>query len=367
MNVLRTLLVLAVHTVTTSADSLTTLDAEAHCQRSQRDRHPPSHMTQILAGLRDNGFAVVRGGSSSHSRGWFGSESTLDTAHAEAVSALEQLREAYDAQLAQNLTLPPAPWLGGDDFWYREGYTYTRARLNMPLLGQRAPFNATPFRAHPDVTWLCNEFYGASNCAQTTQGCLWNFPGSHDTSWHRDYDEDWQLLTVVTAATDYPQDIGWIVLQPGTQYGGPWWKVSSDIPPSTSHGEPSAHLAVLHKGDTLIFTATTKHAATPNPTGLDRGLLFSIYSVGGRWDTRTQPQTAKSLLRPGEDTRATRKCVCKPTWRSSFCEPAVQHGCQSSGQCDEDGFCVPEDFYCVGRDGAEPELWGVYCDESHNK
>ena len=159
MNVLRTLLVLAVHTVTTSADSLTTLDAEAHCQRSQRDRHPPSHMTQILAGLRDNGFAVVRGGSSSHSRGWFGSESTLDTAHAEAVSALEQLREAYDAQLAQNLTLPRAPWLYSKaperettSFWYREGYSCAYANAYACACVQLCVPSA-PMLAHvPPVT-----------------------------------------------------------------------------------------------------------------------------------------------------------------------------------------------------------------------
>ena len=48
-----------------------------------------------------------------------------------------------------------------DDFSYLEGYSYTEGRLNMPLLGTRAPFNAPPFREHPDLTWLCNEFYGA--------------------------------------------------------------------------------------------------------------------------------------------------------------------------------------------------------------
>ena len=78
-----------------------------------------------------------------------------------------------------------------------------------------------------------------------------------------------------------------------------------------------------------------------------------------------------SFLKLGENeelkTHPTRKCVCKSTWSSSYCEPAVQHGCQSSGQCDEDGFCIPEDDECVGRDEALPEDWGVYCDESHNK
>ena len=49
----------------------------------------------------------------------------------------------------------------------------------------------------------------------TTQGCLWNFPGANTTHWHRDYDDDWQLLTVITAAADYPQDVGWLLLQRG--------------------------------------------------------------------------------------------------------------------------------------------------------
>jgi hypothetical protein len=85
-----------------------------------------------------------------------------------------------------------------------------------------------------------------------------------------------------------------------------------------------------------------------------RGLLFSLYAVDGREDNLYQPQTAKSLLQPKTDTHATRKCVCKPSWRSSFCQPAVQYGCQSSGQCDENNFCIPENDHCVGRGG-------VYC------
>ena len=54
-----------------------------------------------------------------------------------------------------------------------------------------------------------------------SQGCLWNFPGANTTHWHRDYpfDEDWQLLTVITAAADYPQDVGWLLLQVGVRVG----------------------------------------------------------------------------------------------------------------------------------------------------
>lgn len=98
-----------------------------------------------------------------------------------------------------------------------------------------------------------------------------------------------------------------------------------------------------------------------------RGLLFSLYAVDGREDNLYQPQTAKSLLKPETDTRPTRKCVCKTSWRSSFCKPAVQYGCQSSGQCDESNFCMPEDHFCMGRDGELPDDWGVHCDESNIK
>ena len=45
-----------------------------------------------------------------------------------------------------------------------------------------------------------------------------------------------------------------------------------------------------------------------------RGLLFSIYAVDAREDTFTQPLTAKSLLRPKEDTRPKSKCVCTLTY-----------------------------------------------------
>jgi len=65
-------------------------------------------------------------------------------------------------------------------------------------------------------------------------------------------------------------------MQRGTQYGGTWWNVSSDVAPKTSRGEPSAYQAVLRKGDTLIFTSTTKHAPTPNPTKVARQLVKKI-------------------------------------------------------------------------------------------
>ena len=46
--------------------------------------------------------------------------------------------------------------------------------------------------------------------------------------------------------------------------------------PKTSRGEPPSYRAVLSKGDTLIFTATTKHAVTPNPTNVARRLVNKV-------------------------------------------------------------------------------------------
>ena len=55
---------------------------------------------------------------------------------------------------------------------------------------------------------------------------------------------------------------------------------------------------MLRKGDSLIFTASTKHAATPNPTGVTRGLLFSLYAVDGREELPTSShQQAQSKHR----------------------------------------------------------------------
>ena len=78
-------------------------------------------------------------------------------------------------------------------------------------------------------------------------------------------------------------------MQRGTQYGGPWWNVSSDIAPLTSRGEPSAHQAVLRKGDTLIFTSTTKHAATPNPTNVARRLVHKVRESRGPAPSNVPP------------------------------------------------------------------------------
>jgi len=67
----------------------------------------------------------------------------------------------------------------------------------------------------------------------------------------------------------------------------------------------------------------------------------------------------------GRDTVATvYQYICFPTTNGTCSQ--VQHGCQSSGQCDEMRFCIPEKFYCVGRDGELPSSWGVHCDESNN-
>ena len=43
--------------------------------------------------------------------------------------------------------------------------------------------------------------------------------------------------------------------------------------------------------------------------------------------------------------------VCSYRNTTIYFYSQVQHGCQSSGQCDENYFCIPEDPHCVGRGG----------------
>jgi ectoine hydroxylase-related dioxygenase (phytanoyl-CoA dioxygenase family) len=163
----------------------------------------------------------------------------------------------------------------------------------MPLLAGAAPFNELPFHAHPDLLVLCSAVHSGASSNQTTVGTLWNFPGANSTFWHRDYPDEWRLLTVITAMRDYPAEAGWLHVQQETHLGGAFHGVTSRTPPCC--GQPPPATTFLRKGDTLIFTATTKHAVTPNPSGVDRGLFYTTYAVGGRRDTYNMPDGAPSL------------------------------------------------------------------------
>ena len=66
--------------------------------------------------------------------------------------------------------------------------------------------------------------------------------------------------------------------------------------PKTSQGEPPAYRAVLSKGDTLIFTSTTKHAVTPNPTNVARRLVNKVRESRGPAPSNVPPPPAPRHL-----------------------------------------------------------------------
>ena len=65
--------------------------------------------------------------------------------------------------------------------------------------------------------------------------------------------------------------------------------MSNPDAPKTSQGEPPAYRAVLSKGDTLIFTSTTKHAVTPNPTNVARRLVNKVRESRGPAPSNVPP------------------------------------------------------------------------------
>lgn len=263
-------------------------------------RLSPQTLRGAIQTLATLGFVVLRAPV------WW-ADGSLDAAQARITRSLEQLKLEYEQFRTLASTgrrpLPTAPWehlkqgpatslQGG--FTFQEGFSYTKGRLNMPLLAGTAPFDAPPFRAHPDLVAVCSALYHGA-CNRTIVGALWNFPGANTTFWHRDYPEEWQLITVVTALRDLPLNAGWLHVQPETHQTGAFSPVLSGRPPLSCCGEPQLETTVLRRGDTLIFTATTKHAVTPNPSAVERGLMYSIYAVDGRRDTWNTPDGAPSL------------------------------------------------------------------------
>ena len=106
---------------------------------------------------------------------------------------------------------------------------------------------------------------------------------------------------VVTAARDYPLDAGWIKIQRGTQLGGRHHQatLSKRDPQPGQGGQQEPEQVVLEAGESLVFTATSKHAATPIPSPVSRCLLFAVYTVGGRQDSVNQPSTVPWLSANG--------------------------------------------------------------------
>merc|ERR1712125_135473 len=113
---------------------------------------------------------------------------------------------------------------GLGDFWwskggmYQEARSYSRGRLDMPLLSKRKPFDSLPWQRHPALMAVCNlASYQGAECKQSVLGALWNMPGSKSTDWHRDGSRGLELLvTAVVATEEYPLEAGMIHVQPNS-------------------------------------------------------------------------------------------------------------------------------------------------------
>lgn len=163
------------------------------------------------------------------------------------------------------------------EFEFKEAISYSAGRLDMPHLIDKKPFNRLPWRSNPDIIQLCEDVLGRQ-CEQSVFGALWSFPGACETGWHRDGESP--MLVVVTAACDYPVDIGWIHLRP-----------HSHLQTSRADGEQTSRHklrpvpAVLRRGESVIFMYSCIHAGMANLTNLERCLLYSVYGPVGVYDT----------------------------------------------------------------------------------
>eukprot|EP00966_Prymnesium_polylepis_P245265 5673688-Prymnesium_polylepis.1 len=213
-------------------------------------RLAPETLHRAIETLSSLGFVVLR------SPPWW-PDGSLDAGSAVATQSLERLKREYaelNALAFSGWRLPNAPWehlkqnaVGTPPFRFQEGFSYTKGRLNMPLLADRTPFDAPPYRSNPDLIAMCGALYGGVRCNQTTTGTIWNFAGANSTYWHRDYPDDWQLITVVTALHDIPVDAGWLQIQRKSHATGAWSSVVGALPPRACCHEPPGETTVLHR------------------------------------------------------------------------------------------------------------------------
>ncbi|CAJ1364796.1 unnamed protein product [Effrenium voratum] len=262
-------------------------------------------MLAAAEALNATGFAVLRGS--------IFSEKDLDEAQAVAEAELERVK---DAAARLNL-LGRAPWLRGSYsagklFEFQEALCYSEGRLDMPGLLEHPLLSA--WRGHPGLRGVAERCFGRG-CEQTVLGALWNFPGSGPPVWHRDGDAD--LLVAVTAARDYPEAVGFIHGQPKSH------RIASNsaAPPNPELGEVDVPLP-LRRGDTLLFYYSTKHAATPNLSNLDRCLLYGVYGPQGTRDHHYQQKkqliwmfstVVRATLPHGQVFSLSRSCPpCRP-------------------------------------------------------
>ncbi|CAE7808914.1 unnamed protein product [Symbiodinium sp. CCMP2592] len=228
-------------------------------------------VAKAAAAIQTVGFAVLRGASVLRS-------GELCAAQAEADEALEEIKAT-----AQNLGLEPlAPWAtpkptpgAGNLFRFQEASSFSSGRLDMTLEDAKP---SGPLATRQDLLRLCEALFD-TDCQLASRGAFWNFPGSGREHWHRD--GLMPLLTVVTAARQYPSDAGFMRLQPFTQTGAIDEDSESGKEPKAAAGESERVAATLRPGELLLFLYSAKHAAVPNFSEFDRCLLYSVYGPKG--------------------------------------------------------------------------------------
>jgi hypothetical protein len=172
-----------------------------------------------------------------------------------------------------------------DNFSFSDAVSISYGRVDMPHFLNFTTFQESPYYNRSDMNELCVSYgNGDTACETTLAGALWNFPGSVDLLWHQDaaqeghyegQDEVTGTLTTAIASRQLPADVGWILFQPLTHDRGEFPNLEKGEPPN--RGEPAPVTIPLNRGEMLIFTDTTKHTVTPNPTNVDRGIVYVLY------------------------------------------------------------------------------------------
>jgi len=236
-----------------------------HVSRAEHDSGRLNNKQLVRAGqiLVKAGFVVLRGHS-------LFNESSLLAAQTRVERELKMLQRD-----AVNKGIQQTPWAYGKvgvasskKFRFKQAYSYTNGRLDQPHLQHLAPFDALPWKNHPDFLWLCHAAVKAP-CKQIITGAVWNFLGANNTYWHRD--GELRAINVFVAAEDYPVNAGWPGVKPHSHTEG----ASSSKPLQV----------VLRKGEALVFMYRTKHAATPNKSDEERVIIYTAYSRHGIRDT----------------------------------------------------------------------------------
>ena len=191
-----------------------------------------------------------------------------------------------------------------DNFSYGDAVSISYGRVDMPHFLNFTTFQRLPYYNRSDMNEICEHYNEGQLCETTLAGALWNFPGSSSSLWHQDSAEDGHYedmnevmgtLTTAIASRTLPVDVGWIEFQPLTHSQGAWSHLPKDQPPNV--GEPESFTLPLARGEMVIFADTTKHTVTPNPTNVDRGIVYVLYGSQEWVDT---PWHGTGTLVPAE-------------------------------------------------------------------